>query len=102
MIKLAAYCLVTCLVLFPLAGSVRAQTTAHDWRTHPASFDPPHWWAAKGSLDWWKIDGKKLSCTLSQSTPAWLLSGTPTSGSWVIEATFEPPFLYRDEGLLLN
>ncbi|MGC1581774.1 MAG: hypothetical protein WA766_09830, partial [Candidatus Acidiferrales bacterium] len=41
-------------------------------------------------------------CTLPNSTPAWLLSGTPTSGSWMIEATFEPPFRYRDEGLLLN
>jgi hypothetical protein len=97
-----AFRLISCLIFSLLSCALRAQTTRTDWRQNAASFDPPHWRAAKGSLDWWKIDGKEFSCTLPQSTPAWLLSGTPTSGSWVIEATFEPPFLYRDEGLLLN
>lgn len=90
------------LVLFLFSCSVSGQNTADDWRKNAPSFDSPQWRAAKGSLDWWKIDGKRISCTLPQNTAAWLLSGTQTSGSWVIEATFDPPFLYRDEGLLLN
>jgi len=78
------------------------QTTLDHWRHSAVSFEPPHWRAAKGNLDWWTIEGKKLSIALPSNTPAWLLSGTRTSGSWAIEATFEPPFVYRDEGLLLN
>src|SRR5882672_6455276 len=79
-----------------------AETPASHWRKHPAAFEAPHWRAVKGEMNWWKLEKSKISCRLPKDQVAWLLSGTQTSGSWTIEATFEPPFLYRDEGLLIN
>ncbi|HYL99078.1 MAG TPA: hypothetical protein VEZ90_09005, partial [Blastocatellia bacterium] len=90
------------LALSCLPSLSTGQTTPDPWRHSAGSFEPPHWRAAKGNLDWWTIAGKRLFIDLSSNTPAWLLSGTRISGSWAIEATFEPPFVYRDEGLLLN
>jgi len=90
------------LTLLSIGRTLNGQTTAPQWREVATSFDSPHWWAAKGSLDWWKIETDRISCSPRQGVAAWLLSGTQTSGSWIVEATFDPPFLYRDEGLLLN
>lgn len=91
------------LFLFALTFNLAdSQQLNLEWRVNATHFDAPQWRAAKGELGWWRIHANEISCQLPTNTPAWLLSGTPIYGNWAVEATFEPPFVYRDEGLLLN
>jgi predicted GH43/DUF377 family glycosyl hydrolase len=50
----------------------------------------------------WTTNPSSVACRLSSDEKAWLLSGTEIAGDWALEATFEPPFAFRDEGLLIN
>ena len=89
-------------LILVLSSMSRAETSADQWRQNPTVFAAPNWRVAKGDQEWWTTNQASISCSLPKGAVSWLLSGSATSGSWVIEATFEPPFVYRDEGLLIN
>jgi predicted GH43/DUF377 family glycosyl hydrolase len=89
------------LVVMLIIGSTPS-SAATLWEQHPSSFPPPQWKVVKGGSALWEMNPRDLTGHLTQNAPAWVLSGVDISGDWILEATFVPPFVHRDEGLLIN